>query len=174
MEFKERTVSSEYLFKGRIISLKKDQILLPNGKTGEREVIEHSGGACVLCEKDGKICLVRQFRYPYGETVLELPAGKINDGEDHKQTAIRELEEECGYRADDVKLLFTIYPTPGYTNEKIYLYQAIGLTKTNTHPDEDEFVETVWIDKDTLKTMIQMGEIKDGKTLIALLWTLNK
>lgn len=174
MDFKETTLNSQILFNGKIISLKRDEVLLPNGKHSFREVVTHNGGASVICEIDQKICLVKQFRYPYGETVLEIPAGKLNVGEDPKQTAIRELEEECGIKADDVELLFTVYPTPGYTNEKIYIYKATGFTKTKQNLDEGEFVESIWYDKETLNKMIDNGEIKDGKTLIALLWYLRK
>jgi len=169
MEFKEKTLSEEYLYKGRILNLRKDKIILPDGKEALREVVEHSGGSCILCEKDGKILLVRQFRYPYKQELLELPAGKLNPGESPELTAIRELEEEGGIKADSVELMFEVYPSPGYTDEIIRIYRAVGIKETKTHLDEDEFLESVWIDKETLKNMIKNGEIKDGKTLIALL-----
>jgi ADP-ribose pyrophosphatase len=169
MEFKEKTLSEEYLYKGRILNLRKDKITLPDGKEALREVVEHSGGSCILCEKDGKILLVRQFRYPYKQELLELPAGKLNPGESPELTAIRELEEEGGIKADSVELMFEVYPSPGYTDEIIRIYRAVGIKETKTHLDEDEFLESVWLDKETLKNMIKNGEIKDGKTLIALL-----
>lgn len=169
MEFKEKTLSEEYLYKGRILNLRKDKIILPDGKEALREVVEHSGGSCILCEKDGKILLVRQFRYPYKQELLELPAGKLNPGESPELTAIRELEEEGGIKADSVELMFEVYPSPGYTDEIIRIYRAVGIKETKTHLDEDEFLESVWLDKETLKNMIKNGEIKDGKTLIALL-----
>jgi len=169
MEFKEKTLSEEYLYKGRILNLRKDKIILPDGKEALREVVEHSGGSCILCEKEGKILLVRQFRYPYKQELLELPAGKLNPGESPELTAIRELEEEGGIKADGVELMFEVYPSPGYTDEIIRIYRAVGIKETKTHLDEDEFLESVWIDKETLKNMIKNGEIKDGKTLIALL-----
>lgn len=169
MEFKEKTLSEEYLYKGRILNLRKDKIILPDGKEALREVVEHSGGSCILCEKEGKILLVRQFRYPYKQELLELPAGKLNPGESPELTAIRELEEEGGIKADSVELMFEVYPSPGYTDEIIRIYRAVGIKETKTHLDEDEFLESVWIDKETLKNMIKNGEIKDGKTLIALL-----
>ena len=169
MEFKEKTLSEEYLYKGKILNLRKDKIILPDGKEALREVVEHSGGSCILCEKDGKILLVRQFRYPYKQELLELPAGKLNLGESPELTAIRELEEEGGIKADSVELMFEVYPSPGYTDEIIRIYRAVGIKETKTHLDEDEFLESVWIDKETLKNMIKNGEIKDGKTLIALL-----
>ena len=169
MQFKEITLKKEYLYKGKILNLRKDQIVLPDGKGAVREVVEHSGGSCIVCERDGKILLVRQFRYPYMQELLELPAGKLNVGEDPAITAIRELEEEGGIRAEKVELMFEVYPSPGYTDEIIRIYKAVGIKETKVNLDEDEFLESVWIDKPTLKQMVANGEIKDGKTLIALL-----
>ena len=169
MQFKETTLKKEYLYKGKILNLRKDQIVLPDGKGAVREVVEHSGGSCIVCERDGKILLVRQFRYPYMQELLELPAGKLNVGEDPAITAIRELEEEGGIRAEKVELMFEVYPSPGYTDEIIRIYKAVGIKETKVNLDEDEFLESVWIDKPTLKQMVANGEIKDGKTLIALL-----
>ena len=169
MEFKEKTVKENYLYKGKILNLRKDDIILPDGKSAVREIVEHSGGSTVYCEKDGKVLLVKQFRYPYKEEIWELPAGKLEPNEDPKDTAIRELEEEGGIKAENAELMFVVYPTPGYTEEKIYIYRAIGLTETNTRLDDGEFLKSEWFDKATLKNMIDSGEIKDGKTLIALL-----
>ena len=173
MDFKELTENQNYIYRGKILNLRKDDVILPDGKGAIREVVEHSGGSCVLCEKDGKILLVRQFRYPYKEELLEIPAGKLNKGEDPMQTAIRELEEEGGVKAESVELMFTVYPSPGYTDEKIYIYRAVGISQTQKHLDEDEFLESVWMEKSELKRMIKNGEIKDGKTLIALLSVLG-
>lgn len=169
MEFKEQTLRKEYLYKGKIINVRKDDALLPNGKTAIREVVEHSGGSAILCEKDDKVLLVKQFRYPYAEELWEIPAGKLNAGEDPKETAIRELEEECGVKAKKVSLLFEVYPTPAYDTEIIRIFKAEEIEKSVVHLDEDEFLTSAWIDKDDLKKMIRSGEIKDAKTLIALL-----
>ena len=173
MQFDEKTKSKQYVYKGKILSLRKDEVILPDGKQAVREVVEHSGGSTVLCEKDGKILLVKQFRYPYKEVMLELPAGKLNEGETPEQTAIRELEEEGGIIAGRVKKLFDVYPTPAYTNEIIRIYQAEDIKEGVVHLDEDEFLSSVWVDKKELKEMIERGEIKDGKTLIALLYALK-
>ena len=99
MEFNEKTVKNECIYTGKILSVRKDEVLLPNGKPAIREVVEHSGGSAIYCEKDGKILLVKQFRYPYKEELYEIPAGKLNEGETPEQTAIRELEEEGGIKA---------------------------------------------------------------------------
>lgn len=169
MNFNEKTLKENYVFKGKIINVRKDDVLLPNGNESIREVVEHSGGAAILCEKEGKILMVRQYRYAYGEEVWEIPAGKINPGETPEQTAIREIEEEGGVKAKKVERLFVIYPSPGYTNEKIYVYRVLSFEETPSHLDEDEFLESKWFSKSQLKNMIDNGEIKDGKTLVALL-----
>ena len=169
MDFKEHTLSGEYLYQGKILKLKKDVVRLPDGKESVREVVEHSGGSAVYCEKDGKVLLVKQWRYPYKEEVLEIPAGKLNPNEDPELTAIRELEEEGGIKASKVKKVFDIYPSPGYTDEIIRIYKAEEFVETKAHLDEDEFLSALWIEKSELRKMLENGEIKDGKTVIALL-----
>lgn len=169
MSFKERTVNKKYIYKGRILNLHVDDVLLPDGSPAKREAVEHSGGSAIYCERDGKVLLVRQFRYPYDEEIWEIPAGKLNEGESPDITALRELEEEGGIKAERVVKTFEVYPTPAYTNEVIRIYRAEGLTETEQHLDKDEFLSGQWFDKDTLKEMIKDGRIKDAKTLIALL-----
>lgn len=167
---KETTLSSEKIYDGRIISLRKDEIITEKGVKQSREVVSHGGGAAVLVVKNGKILLERQFRYPYGEILWEIPAGKRDKGEDYAETAKRELEEETGYVAEKLVKLFEIYPTPGYTNEVIGIFKAEGLKKGVLHFDEDEDITSGWIPEEKVFEMIENGEIKDGKTLIALLW----
>ncbi|MBQ3115810.1 MAG: NUDIX hydrolase [Clostridia bacterium] len=173
MEFEEKTLKEQYLYKGKILNLRKDEIVLPDGNNAVREVVEHSGGSAILCEKDGKILLVKQFRYPYREELWEIPAGKLNKGEDPDITAIRELEEEGGITASKVEKIFDIYPSPGYTDEIIRIYRAVEFVQGTQHLDSDEFLRIGWFDKSTLKDMIKNGEIKDGKTVIALLYALK-
>ncbi len=173
MEFKEKTVNKNYVYRGKILNVRKDDIILPDGKCAVREIVEHGGGSTVYCELDGKILFVRQYRYAYGQEILELPAGKRDKNEDFESTAIRELEEEGGIKAERVEKLFEVYPSPGYTNEIICIYKAIGVKKTAMHLDDDEFLTGVWIDKEQVKKMIDCGEIKDAKTLIALLYVLR-
>ena len=173
MKLSEKTLNKNYIYKGKILSLRRDDAILPDGKTAVREVVEHSGGSAIYCEMDGKVLLVKQFRYPYGEVIYEIPAGKLNLGEDPEETAIRELEEEGGVLAEKVVKLFDVYPSPGYTDEIIRIYRAENVRKTEIHLDEDEFLDSEWVDKERLKQMIQSGEIKDGKTLIALLYVFN-
>lgn len=169
MNFEEKTLVKNYVYKGKILNLRNDEVLLPDGKTSKREIVEHSGGSAVYCEKGGKVLLVKQFRYAYNRILYELPAGKLNPGENPADTAIRELEEECGVKAGKVELMFEIYPSPGYTDEIIRVYRATELTETKIRLDEGEFLTSEWFDKNELKKMIAHGEIKDGKTLVALL-----
>lgn len=169
MEFKEKTLKKEYIYNGKILAVRKYQVLLPNGNSAIREVVEHSGGSAIYCEKDGKILLVKQFRYPYKEELYEIPAGKLNEGETPEQTAIRELEEEGGIKAKSVEKLFDIYPTPAYTNEIIRIFKAKDFVEAQIKLDEDEFLTGEWIDKNVAKNMVNNGEIKDAKTIIAIL-----
>ena len=169
MQFEEKTVKKTYLFNGKILNLRRDEVVLPDGKGAIREVVEHSGGSAVLCVKDGKILLVKQFRYPYKEEVWEIPAGKINDGETPEQTAIRELEEEAGLIATKIEKMFDIYPTPAYTTEIIRIYHALEVKKGKVNLDQDEVLSAHWFTKGQIKQMIANGEICDAKTLIALL-----
>ena len=168
MNLQEKTVKKNYVYRGKIVNLRVDDALLPDGKPCKREMIEHPGGACVLFVREGKILLVRQFRYAYGEELLEIPAGKLNPGEDPAVTAARELEEETGYIPEKVNLLYTMYPTPGYTNEKIYIYEAEGVRAGKEHPDEDEFITSSFYPADEVCRMIERGEIRDAKTIIAV------
>ena len=169
MEFNEKTVKKEHIYKGKILAVRKDEVLLPNGKPAIREVVEHSGGSAIYCEKDGKILLVKQFRYPYKEELYEIPAGKLNQGETPEQTAIRELEEEGGIKAEKVERLFDIYPTPAYTNEIIRIFKATDFKDSNIKLDEDEFLSGEWIDKQKAVEMVNNGEIKDAKSIVAIL-----
>ncbi len=168
MEFEEKTIRENYVYKGKILNLKKDEVELPDGKTSYREIVEHGGGAAILCEKDGKILLVKQFRYAYKEELWEIPAGKLEKGEPPVNTAFRELEEETGFCAEKMTHLITVYPSPGYTQEKIYIFRAEGLKKTRTNLDEDEFLRAEFVDKEKIFEMRERGEIKDAKTLVAL------
>jgi len=173
MNFEEKTAKENYVYNGKILNLKRDDVTLPDGRPAVREIVEHNGGSAILCVKDGKVLLVRQFRYAYKKTVVEIPAGKLNAGEQPDVAAIRELEEEGGIRAERVKKLFGIYPSPGYTNEIVYIYLAEGLKDTETHFDDDEYITAEWRTKEEVKKMMESGEICDAKTLVALLWWIN-
>ena len=169
MNFEEKTINKNTIYQGKILNLRKDEVSLCNGVKSIREIVEHSGGSCVLCEKDGKILFVKQYRYAYQKELLEIPAGKKNPNESAEQTAIRELREETGLLAKNIKLLYEVYPSPGYTNEVIKIFYANQFEQGETCLDEDEFLSCEWIEKDKVKTMLKNGEFKDAKTLIALL-----
>ena len=168
MDYVEKTVKKNYVYKGKILTLRCDDAELPDGKPCKREIIEHSGGACVLYVEDGKVLLVRQYRYAYGESIYEIPAGKLEIGEDPMKAAARELEEEAGVKAGRLELLFIDYPTPGYANEKIYIYRAYDGQKVAAHLDEGEFLDVEYLPIERVKEMLKNGEIRDGKTIIAL------
>lgn len=169
MNLTEKTVKQNVVFEGKIIRVRCDDAELPDGKPCKREVVDHAGGASVLYVREGKVLLVRQFRYPYMEETLEIPAGKLNPGEDPAQTAARELAEETGWQPASVEHMFTIYPTPGYSAEKIYIYRAHGVREGQVHLDEDEFVTAAFYPIDEVLSMIEKGEIKDAKTIIAVM-----
>ena len=168
MDYIEKTVRKNYIYEGKILTLRNDDAELPDGRPCKREIIEHSGGACVLYVEEEKVLFVKQYRYAYGESIYEIPAGKLEQGENPILAAARELEEEAGIKAKELQLLYVVYPTPGYTNEKIYIYQAIGGEKVASHLDDGEFLDVEYISLSKVKEMMQKGEIKDGKTLIAL------
>ena len=171
MILEEKQLSSNYLFKGRIINLRQDTALLPNGNTATREVVEHPGGVCVAALTDNdELLFVRQWRYPYGEETLEIPAGKRDrQDEDPLECGKRELKEETGATAQSYIDLHPLYPTPGYINEVIYCYLATGLTFGEQNPDEDEFLDVLRIPLQQAVEMVLSGEIKDAKTQIAIL-----
>ena len=172
MNLEEKQLSAEYKFKGRIINLRVDEALLPNGATASREIVEHNGGICVVpLTENNEVLMVEQFRYPYGEVVLEIPAGKRDGNEEPLEGGKRELREETGATAESYTFLGELYPTPGYCGEIIYMYLARGLSYGETDPDEDEFLNLKRIPLETAVDMIMKGEIKDAKTQTAILKT---
>lgn len=173
MSYKEKTIKENRVYSGKIINVRADEAQTRGG-ISLREVVEHPGGSAVLCEKDGKILLERQYRYAVQKELWEIPAGKLEKGENPASAALRELEEECGIKAERAELIFSFYPTPGYDNELIRIYRAVGLSEGKKHFDADEDINSFWIEKDKIREMIDSGEIEDAKTLIALLYSLNR
>ena len=169
-KFEEKRVGSERIFEGRIISLKVDRVELPSGKVTTREVVEHSGAVAVIgFLREDRVVLVRQFRYPAGREMLEIPAGGLHPGEDPAEAAARELEEETGFRAGKLAKIAEFYTTPGFTNEIMHLYLAEGLEGSRPNPDEDEFLEVeIWPLSEALEAA-RDGRIRDGKTIAGLL-----
>ena len=167
MNLQEKKLKSKLIFSGKIVKLEVDEVQLPDGKTSFRECVRHSGGAAVLLIKDGKVLLVNQFRYLYGKPIYEIPAGKLNEGEDPLIAATRELEEETAFKAK-LSHLIDIYPTPGYTDEIIHIYFAESFEITKQNLDEGEFLNYCFIDISDVLKMIESGEITDAKTIVAL------
>ena len=170
MNLNEQPLSADYKYRGRIINLRVDTALLPNGSSATREVVEHPGGVCVAAlTEDGCLLFVRQFRYPYQKVLLELPAGKLDPGEDPLEAGKRELREETGAEAARYESLGELYPSPGYCGEIIHLYAATGLTFGQMSPDEDEFLEVEKIPLVEAARMVLDNEIADAKTQAAVL-----
>lgn len=170
MDMTEKTVSREYIFKGRIINLRVDDALLPDGSVAKREVVEHPGGVCVAAlTENNELLFVEQFRYPYSEVVLELPAGKLEYGEDPFEAGKRELREETGAVAEEYESLGKLYPTPGYCGEIIHMYFAKNLTFTSQDLDSDEFLEVRKIPLKEAFKMVINNEIADSKTQVGIM-----
>lgn len=175
MEMKEKKIDGEVLYAGRVVRLERDRVLCPNGRESVREVVRHNGGAAILClNAQEEVLLIRQFRYPYNEILLEIPAGKLEKNEDPYTAAVRELEEETGNRAAGLDYLGKIYPTCGYSSEIIYLYLAKDYVFTKTSFDEDECIEACFVPISRVQKMILSGEIKDAKTICALSYYLMR
>ncbi len=173
MKLDEICKKENIIFEGRIITLKSDDVILPDGKEANREYVTHKGGVCVVpLDKDENVVFVRQFRYPYGKVLLEIPAGKRESlTEDPLSCGMRELKEETGATCEKLVSLGEFYPTPGYTNEVIYMFLAKDLEFGEANPDEDEFLLVERIPLWKAVDMVMNGEIKDGKTQAAILKT---
>lgn len=169
MNFEETILSTEAIYEGRVVNLFVDQVRLPNGRTSTREVIRHGGAvALVPLHQDGQITLVRQYRLPTAGTLLEIPAGTLEPGEDPLDCAARELQEEVGLLPGRLIPLGGIFLAPGYSSEYIHLYLALDLTASKLVGDEDEFLEVLTMPFEQVLAMIDNGEINDAKTITAL------
>ena len=165
----EKRISGEEKYKGVIVSVTLDRVELPDGKGAMREVVHHPGGVSVLpIDEDGNCYMVRQYRYPVGHPVLEIPAGKLDGEEDHMLCAVRELSEETGFTADHFADLGCFFTSPGYTDEIIHVYLATGLHAGKSHLDEGEFLNVEKIPFEKLLELLMDGSIIDAKTAIAL------
>ena len=165
----EKTIKTNIIYKGRILSLNCDDVLSSNGVETKREVVHHNGGVCVLAFKDDKVVLIKQFRYSYKQEMFELPAGKLEKGEDAYEAGIRELEEEVGLKAESLTSLGYMYQSCGYTNEVIYLYKANNVTPVERHLDEDEDIDVFYYPLEEVVDMINRNEINDAKTICLIL-----
>lgn len=170
MNLEEKMVSGETVFRGRIVNIRHDRVLLANGREANREVVKHPGGVTVLpLTAEGDVVMVRQYRYPFEEVLLEVPAGKLDPGEKPLDCARRELHEETGYSADRLTYLGAIYPSPGFCDEVLYLYLAQELHQGKACPDEDEILAVDRVPLSRLVDLIMEDRVRDAKTVAAVL-----
>jgi ADP-ribose pyrophosphatase len=165
-----RVLDSKKVYEGKVVQLRLDRIIEPGGVEVSREVVCHSGSVVVLPRlRDGRVLLVRQFRYPAGRRLWELAAGCIEPGETPRQAARRELREETGYRARTLRPLFKFFSSPGFLSERMHLMAASGLTRCQAQPAPDERIRWGWFTPRQLRRMLRAGQIEDAKTLVGLL-----
>ncbi|MDO4563562.1 MAG: NUDIX hydrolase [Clostridia bacterium] len=170
MDFHEKTLSKDYKFKGEVVNLRVDTVKTPGGNSATREIVEHPGGVAIVAITDeGNIVMERQYRRPFDDILYEVPAGKLNYGEDPKECGMRELEEETGYKAKSFESLGFIYPSPGFSNETLHLYVAKGLYQGEMHRDKDEYLDVEEAPLQELVDQIIAGTISDAKTVVSLL-----
>ncbi|MCL2821312.1 MAG: NUDIX hydrolase [Oscillospiraceae bacterium] len=170
MKFFEKQLTTETVYEGLIVNVKMDSVELQNGRQSRREVVEHPGGVCIVAvTEDKKVVMVRQFRYTVREELLEIPAGKLEPGEDPFECAVRELSEETGYTARKWIDLGVIYPSAGVYMERLYQYLALDLEQGEVHPDDNELLSVEEVDLDELIKAIMANEMKDAKSIIGIL-----
>ena len=168
-KFTEKRLSGQEIYKGKMLKYNIDEVLLPNGKKTSREVIKHPGAAAVVAVlSDGRVIFVRQYRYPIARVLYELPAGKLDAGEEPLDCARRELAEETGFAAGEWRKLAAIVTAPGFCDEVIHIYKAENLSAGRQNADEDEFVETVFLSPAEIEDLVGNGGICDAKTLAGL------
>lgn len=169
-EPKPTVVSQQVVYEGRVFGISITEALSAAGNPMKVEIVHHPGGASAIpVNREGKIALVRQYRFPPQRFCLEIPAGRIDPGDTPLEAARRELEEEVGVRAHRMELVCEFYPTPGYCEERLYIYLATELEETRQHLDRDEEIEVYWVAFDEALELVRRGEIDDAKTIIALL-----
>lgn len=174
-KFYEKTIKTEAIFQGKIISLQVDHVELPNGEIVTREIVRHPGAVCVLALLDDKMLVVEQYRKPLERSQVEIPAGKLECGEDPMEAAGRELEEETGYRCETLRHVCSYYTSPGFADELIHFYVAENLVKGEVNLDDDEFLECEAITLEQAQQLIQEQRISDAKTIAAVYaWRLYK
>src|SRR5215831_1144297 len=169
-----KILSSRIAYKGGHIQVREDRVIEPSGHEGVREIVVHPGAVCVVAQPTiEEVILIRQYRHATGRELIEIPAGTLHEGEDPRECAIRELEEEAGYRAASMTERARFWTTPGFTTEFMYLYEATNLTKTQINPDEDEVIEVDIVSRSKALQMIDDGQIQDAKSILGLLRVLK-
>ena len=170
MDYTEKKLRKINRYEGIIVNVQLDQVELPGGARAFREIVEHPGGVGILpVDSDGNVWCVRQFRYAYGEHMLEMPAGKLEWGEEPAACAVRELSEETGFTAGRLISMGKVYTSPGFSLETLHLYLALDLQAGESHPDENEFLDVLKMPFGELLDMVMDGTVSDGKTVSAVL-----
>ena len=170
VQYPEETIESQSIYSGKILSLRRDTVKIRDGKVAIREIVEHGGAVGIIAFTDeGKIILVRQFRKATGRELIEIPAGTLERGEDPIKCASRELEEETGYVASEIRHIISFYLAPGYSTEIMHIFHASGLQKTRQKLEEDVAVELIDVELDEAISMVRRNEIEDAKTITSLL-----
>ena len=171
----EKVTTTRRIYEGRIVSLREDEVVLADGRSARREVVEHADVAVIVpIDKEGNVILVRQFRLPAREMLLEIPAGGVDEGESVEEAAQRELREEVGYRAGRLERLSGFYASPGYCTEFMHLFLATDLVEDPIEGDEDENISLERLSLAQAVRLIETGEIKDGKSIVGLLVVARK
>ena len=170
MVFEEKTIESKKIYDGYVVNVRLDTVLMPDGKTAMRDIVEHPGGVGVVAVTENKeILLVKQYRKPIEKAIYEIPAGKLDKDEDPLVCGLRELEEETGYKCKELKYLGFMYPSPGFTDEVTHVYFTDSLYKGEAHPDEDEYLDVEAFEIEQVKEMIMNNEINDAKSVFGIL-----
>ena len=170
MDISEKILTTERVYEGKIINLEITSVTLPDGNPAKREIVRHPGGVGVVAlDEEKNIYLVKQYRVPYDDILLEIPAGKLDRGEEPLKAAKRELLEETGLKTDDIQYMGDFYPTVGFCDEILRMFVATGLKQGDAKPDEDEFVSVVKMPFCEAVELVLNGKIKDGKTIAAIL-----
>jgi len=170
----EKTISSKIIYQGKVIKVRVDEVLLVNGRISRREIVEHGGAVAILAlNEKGEAYFVRQYRKPLEKELLEVPAGKLEEGEIPAECAVRELEEEIGLTPGKLSLLASFYSSPGFTSEKLFVYLATELRPVETEKPVDEIIQIISLPFDKALNMAKDGQFEDGKTLVALLLAEN-
>src|SRR5438477_9310844 len=165
-----KVLSSRIAYKGKHIQVREDRVIEPAGEEASREIVVHPGAVCIVARPTpDEVILIRQYRHAAGGELVEIPAGTLHAGEDPRECAIRELEEEAGYLASNMVERGRFWTTPGFTTEFMYLYEATGLTKTQINPDEDEVIEVEIVSRSEALLRIDSGQVRDAKSILGLL-----